>query len=168
MAIMTIDFATEQAISTLDAWLLARSYSAVARAGIADHIRRDGDLTDCPCLDREDLEPAVEILVAGFGDVPSDDPSWDADDDCWTPSDAIAIYPPECDDIDEPDGTPDEHITLEPDYWPAMIADGILPLPVAGGSPEPLERFEPTPQDWEDYRRDAEWRDRLEAMHDGE
>ena len=140
----------QPALNALSDFLLARSYCERARVGARAYVHVHGTLADCPHVDPDDLEAATEVLVAAFPVVYPDDPSWDAEDGHWTPNDAIALYPPDKDDMYDVPDAPDHRVTLEPGYWEALEKDGILPS-LAGGAPEP---FEPSPEDWQSY---CEW-----------
>ena len=159
----------DTAISALDGWLLSQDYTGRAREGIAAHIRREGELSGAvgEYLDREHAEVAEAILVESFAPVPPDSDEW-ADDGRWTPNDVFRVSPPELDDSDAPDA-PDWNATRQPGYREALERDGITLLPaVSGGAPEPEPTpFEPTPEDWDDYRRDAERRDQADGPRYG-
>ena len=133
------------------------------RSGARAYLIEHGTLADCPYIDREDLEPCTEIYIEGLPTVHADDESWADDDGHWTPDDAIALYPPDLDDVYDIPDAPDFAATQQPGYWEALERDGILPA-LSGGSPDPEPTpFVPSDEDWADYRM---WTEMFDARDD--
>jgi hypothetical protein len=53
---------------------------------------------------------------------------------------------------------------VRPRYREALERDGIMPLPVSGGAPEPTP-FTPSEQDWLDYREWSAACDRIDRFN---
>jgi hypothetical protein len=156
MSQLTMIADVDHAISALDDFLRDHDYTAESRRRIADHVRTHGTLEGCMprYLDREHVETAEAVFCEALPPVPMTSSDWDVEG-YWTPSDTFRIAPPDpdtFDDIDVPDA-PDFAITRAAGYAESLAADGISLLPVSGGSPD-AEPFEPTAEDWADYR---EW-----------
>ena len=143
----------------------ARDYTWYAREAILSHVVETGSLDGLVALlvlEPEDEAEAKRIyaegLRAGDGTEPDstpDDVDWDAPGQLDTP----VYLPPEADDDPESEAIDEEFRVADDFDWSSIP-------PISGGAPRP---YEPTPEDWEDYRRwsiQDEARDRARAMDD--
>jgi hypothetical protein len=99
------------------------AYSQAAEDRIVAYLQAEGTAEGCPDLDdASDVEMVHWAFDTYSPTIAWDDPSWDADDACWTPSDTVSL------DVED----------LDIDCLPA----------IAGGSPE---AYEPTAEDLAEY-----------------
>jgi hypothetical protein len=112
----------DHALSMVRITLFNLAYSSEAEERIAAYLKVEGTAEGCPDLDAEDVEMVHWAYDTYLPTVPWDDPSWDADDACWTPSDTVRL------DVED----------LDIDCLPA----------ISGGSPD---AYEPTALDLAEY-----------------
>jgi hypothetical protein len=139
---VSVDPSTRLALSNLRAFLLVEGdYSTEAINAIVAHIAREGCFdSDAPyLLYPGDLAAAEAAYVRGFEEVPYDSPEWGHLDD---------VEPFSAD-------APDARHAASDAYWAGLAELGISRLPaIAGGCDDDIPPpYEPTPEDWEEYRR---------------
>lgn len=168
----SVDASTPAARRALADWLRAHDYGDDFVDAILTHVARENTVDDAPDLCAEDAAAAEAVYVAAFEPVSLDSADWDEEDDHLTPDDALPLYrrrlelrffelpdwqeqapPAAVAPVVVPDA-PDFHVTQQPGYWESLAAAGITPLPaICGGSDDVPPPYEPTPEDWAEYRR---------------
>ena len=154
----TTDSATRTALAALRRRLMAQGdYSPQAETAIIANLASGECMDTAPYVYDADVEALTEVYIEGFPVCYPDSPEWDADPTRWEPTEP-----------DFPDA-PDFAATTRPGYHEELERDGVRPWPplpqISGGEDIPVP-YEPTPEDWEDYRRHCEAMDALDDFND--
>ena len=163
---MDVNPGVRRALVELSTLLEDDHYSEHAKGRILAYTAREVTPTGYPELDPEDEHDAEMVFVAELPEVPSDSPAWDREDmamDAGLLAEGRHPWPvPAVGDDDRESEAEMDAAVAAHDEWLSSVPS--LP-PVAGGGPEP---FEPTAEDWADYRRWAEELDAREELRAAE
>jgi hypothetical protein len=130
------------ALEQLGVLLEDHHYSAYAKARILAYTAREGTPTGCRYLDREDEADAEQVFADSLPAVPPDSPAWDRDTSVIFDVEMLAegVHPwpiPTRPEDDDTRAVPPDAVLLPPELEPEFE----------------LDRFEPSPEDWEALRR---------------
>jgi hypothetical protein len=150
---MDVNPSVRKAVGELATLLDEYGYSPCAREAIVRYTVANGTPSGCPALDREDEHDASMVFEAELEPVPFDSPAWDRDGGVYLDVALLAEnrhptpFPAEPPDVGY--GQAPDESWFHPHRHSPNGANGLPP--VRGGSEE-AGRFEPSEQDWRDYR----------------
>jgi hypothetical protein len=142
----SLDPSTRLALANLRAHLVTEGdYSPRALTAIIEYVRAEGCVdSDAPYFYPADVPAAEASYAGGFVEVLYDDPAWGHLTDG---------------DRDHDDVTPDRH-------FDRSDAATLLTRPISGGCDDIPPPYEPTEQDWLEYRQHMDAVDALDALND--